>query len=275
MRYQLQSQHGQFSWKPRYFTDAIKVLIGINLLLFVFRLIAQDQVDLAGMFGLSPSTIWPRIWQPFTYIFIHGGFWHVAINMLVLWMFGSEMEMIWGKKEFLKYYFITGVGSGLVWLLFNTGAQHSVVLIGASGAVYGILMAYGLMFPNRTVYLYFVVPIKVKWFVLFIGAVAFFSSMGTGSDISHLTHLSGMIIGYIYLKSNRRWHSLSFMFRKSVGDIGYWIDEKKQVRRRKAQQEVDRVLDRINEIGYDNLSEDEKNLLYRASKERSKDRQKD
>jgi hypothetical protein len=84
-----------------------------------------------------------------------------------------------------------------------------------------------------------------------------------------------MILGYIYLKSNRRWHSLSFIFRKSVGDIGYWIDEKKQVRQRKAQQEVDRVLDRINEVGYDNLSEDEKNLLYRASKERSKDRQKD
>ena len=99
--------------------------------------------------------------------------------------------------------------------------------------------------------------------------------MGTGSDISHLTHLSGMILGYVYLKSNRRWHSLSFIFRKSVGDIGYWIDEKKQARQRKVQQEVDHVLDRINEVGYDNLSEEEKNLLYRASKERSKDRQKD
>ena len=150
-----------------------------------------------------------------------------------------------------------------------------MVLIGASGAVYGILMAYGLMFPNRTVYLYFVVPIKVKWFVLFIGAIAFFSSTGTGSDISHLTHLSGMIIGYIYLKSNRRWHSLSFMFRKSVGDIGYWIDEKKQAKRWKFQCEVDRILDRINKIGYENLSENEKNLLYKASKERYKGRQKD
>ena len=84
-----------------------------------------------------------------------------------------------------------------------------------------------------------------------------------------------MILGYVYLKSNRRWHSLSFIFRKSVGDLGYWIDEKKKVRRWKAQQEVDRVLDRINEVGYDNLSEDEKNFLYRASKERSKDHQKD
>jgi len=275
MRYQLQSQHGQFSWKPRYFTDVIKVIIGINLLLFVFKIIAQDQVDLAGIFGLSPATIWPMIWQPFTYIFIHGGFWHVSINMLVLWMFGSEMEMIWGKQEFLKYYFITGIGSGIVWLLLNISSENYMVLIGASGAVYGILMAYGLMFPNRTVYLYFLIPIKVKWFVLFVGALAFFSSMEAGSNISHLTHLSGMIIGYIYLKSNRHWQGLSFIFRKSIADVGYWIDEKKQAKRWKFQCEVDRILDRINKIGYENLSEDEKNLLYKASKERYKGRQKD
>lgn len=275
MRYQLQSQHGQFSWKPRYFTDAIKLLIVLNFIVFVLQTISGQEKTLHQLFGLVPKKTWGQmmVWQPLTYMFFHGGFWHVLINMFVLWMFGSEMEKLWGRKEFLKFYFLTGVGSGCVTMLFSLNSLIPVV--GASGGVYGILMAYGFIFPNRTVHLYFLIPIKVKWFVLFIGAIAFFSSMGTGSEISHITHLSGMIIGYIYLKSNRRWQNLSFIFRKSVGDIGYWIDEKKQVRRRKAQQEVDRVLDRINEVGYDNLSEDEKNLLYKASEERSKDRQKD
>ena len=90
------------------------------------------------------------IWQPLTYLFLHGGIWHVLINMFVLWMFGTEMESVWGSKKFLQYYLITGVGSGLIWLLFNYGNNYSV-LIGASGAIYGILLAYGLMFPNRKV----------------------------------------------------------------------------------------------------------------------------
>jgi len=276
MRYQLQSEHGQFSWKPRYFTDAIKILIGVNILLFVFRTIAQEQIDLTGVLGLSPQTVWPQVWGPVTYLFIHGGIWHVAINMLVLWMFGSELEMTWGKNEFLKYYFVTGVGSGLVWLLLNISSNHDTVLIGASGAVYGILMAYGLMFPNRTVYLYFIIPVKVKWFVIFIGAIAFFSSMNAGSsNISHLTHLSGMVIGYIYLKSNQRGRKLSFTIRKSMAELGLWFEVKKQEKRGKMQRRVDHILDRVNEVGYENLSEDEKNILYTASKEFSKNRPKD
>ena len=100
------------------------------------------------------------IWQPITYMFIHGDFFHVFMNMFVLWMFGSEMESIWGRKQFLKYYFITGIGSGLIWLLFNINNPYSL-LIGASGAIYGILLAYGLMFPNRKVLIYFLLNISL------------------------------------------------------------------------------------------------------------------
>ena len=166
MRYQFQSEQGNLSFKPKFFTEAIKILIWINVGLFLLKLISQSQIDLARIFGLSSNTVWPMIWQPVTYMFIHGDFFHVLINMFVLWMFGSEMESIWGRKQFLRYYFITGIGSGLVWLLFNLGQSYAV-LIGASGAIYGILLAYGMMFPNRTVYLYFMIPIKVKWFVIF------------------------------------------------------------------------------------------------------------
>jgi len=275
LRYQFQSEQGNLSFKPKYFTEAIKILIWINVGLFLLKLISQSQIDLARIFGLSPNTVWPMIWQPVTYMFIHGDIFHVLINMFVLWMFGSEMESIWGRNEFLKYYFVTGVGSGLVWLLLNISSNHDTVLIGASGAVYGILMAYGLMFPNRTVYLYFIIPVKVKWFVIFIGAIAFFSSMNAGSsNISHLTHLSGMVIGYIYLKSNQRGRKLSFTIRKSMAELGFWFEVKKQEKRGKMQRRVDHILDRVNEVGYENLSEDEKNILYTASKEFSKNRPK-
>ena len=162
MRYQFQSEPGSISLKPQNFTDAIKILISVNALLFLFRYIAKSQFDLAQIFGLTSNNIWPMIWQPFTYMFIHGDFFHVFMNMFVLWMFGSEMESIWGRREFLKYYFVTGIGSGLIWILFNTNGN--AVLIGASGAIYGILLAYGLMFPNRKVLIYFLFPVKVKYF---------------------------------------------------------------------------------------------------------------
>ena len=113
--------------------------------MYLLQKITVSQLDMIRIFGLSTKTIWPLIWQPITYMFMHGGVWHVAINMFVLWMFGTELETIWGKKEFLKYYFVTGIGAGMIWLFFNIGGSDAI-LIGASGAVYGILMAYGLMF---------------------------------------------------------------------------------------------------------------------------------
>ena len=172
MRYQFQSEQGNIAFKPQYFTDAIKVLIMANMIMFLFRYLALSQFDLAEIFGLSFGDVWPFIWQPFTYMFIHGDFFHIFMNMFVLWMFGSEMESIWGRREFLRYYFITGIGAGLIWLAFNTGNTYAV-LIGGSGAIYGILLAYGLMFPNRKVLIYFLFPVKVKYFVIFLGAMAF------------------------------------------------------------------------------------------------------
>lgn len=274
MRYQLQSDKGGLTFRPKLFTEAIKILIGVNTGVFFLQYITRGELDLTRIFGLSPDTIWPLIWQPVTYMFVHGGFFHILINMFVLWMFGSEMESIWGQKAFLKYYFLTGVGSGLVWLLFNLGNPNTV-LIGASGAVYGILLAYGMMFPNRLVYLYFIVPIKVKWFVIFLGVVAFFSSLGSGSNISHITHLSGMVIGYIYLKYYWRWKDVRFSIHKQVEEIKSVYKDRKLSQRRKLEQEVDQILDKINEVGYDGLTEAEKDRLYQASERLSRYRKKD
>jgi len=264
MRYQFQSQQTQFTWNPRAFTDAIKVLIIINIGMYLLQIITGSQLDMVKIFGLSTKTIWPLIWQPFTYMFMHGGVWHVAINMFVLWMFGSELETIWGKNEFLKYYFVTGVGAGILWLFFNIGGSNAI-LIGASGAVYGILMAYGLIFPNRTVYLYFLFPVKVKWFVLFIGAIAFISSMGTGSNISHLTHLSGMLIGYLYLRFSDHWRTISFNFRKKIVELKTTQRKKIEEQETKLQKEVDMLMDKANICGWESLSEEEQVKLHSSS----------
>jgi membrane associated rhomboid family serine protease len=275
MHYQLQSKQGDLSFKPQYFTEAIKILIAINAILFFFRFVAQSQLDLAQVFGLSASSVWPMVWQPVTYMFIHGDFFHVFMNMFVLWMFGSELESIWGRQEFLKYYFTTGIGSGLVWLTFNIGNPFTV-LIGASGAIYGILLAYGLMFPNRKISIYFLFPVKVKYFVIFLGTMAFVSSIGTsGSNISHLTHLSGMVMGYLYLKSPWTLPKVRLLVNFKLAEIRYKKEGKKEARKLNRQQTVDFLLDKINQVGYDELTEDEKDELYINSRHLGKDIDKD
>ena len=274
MRYQFQSHQTQFTWNPRRFTDAIKILIIINVGMYLLQIITVSQLNMIRIFGLSAETIWPLIWQPITYMFMHGGVWHVAINMFVLWMFGTELETIWGKNEFLKYYFVTGIGSGIIWLLFNIGGFNAI-LIGASGAIYGILMAYGLMFPNRIVYVYFLFPVKVKWFVIFIGAIAFFSSMGTGSNISHLTHLSGMLIGYLYLRFSDRWRNIMFIARKKIVEMKSMQKDRNNQQKMKLQQEVDRLLDKANISGWESLSEEEQIKIQLSSRKLTNKKRKD
>jgi membrane associated rhomboid family serine protease len=279
MRYQFQSEQGDFSFRPRIFTEAIKILIGVNIIIFLLKIISQNPATpffnpIVDLFGLSSSTVWPRIWQPFTYLFIHKDFLHVFFNMFVLWMFGSELESIWGRKAFLRYYFTTGVSAGFVWLMLNlSNANHT--LAGASGAVYGILLAFGMMFPNRTVYLYFLFPIKVKYLVMFLVATEFILSMSTTSDISHITHLSAVVIGFVYLRYFWRWKDIRFSIRKYVREFGLTIQNQKETRRTKLQQEVDQILDKINTVGYDGLSKEEKETLYATSRKLYRNRQKD
>ena len=279
MRYQFQSEQGDFSFRPRLFTEAIKILIGANIIIFLLKIISQNPATpffnpIVDLFGLSSSAVWPRVWQPFTYLFIHKDFLHVFFNMFVLWMFGSELESIWGRKSFLRYYFTTGVGSGLIWLVLNlSNANHT--LAGASGAVYGILLAFGMIFPNRTVYLYFLFPIKVKYLVMFLVATEFILSMNTTSDISHITHLSAVVIGFVYLRYIWRWKDIRFSIRKYIREFGLTVQYQKETRRAKLQQEVDQILDKINTVGYDGLSEEEKETLYATSRKLYRDRQKD
>ena len=275
MRFQFQSDPGQFSYKPALFTDAIKILVSVNFGIFLLQTIARTDGLFFPLFGLVPKLVWSEfmIWQPFTYLFFHGGIWHVLINMFVLWMFGSELERLWGKEHFLKFYFVTGVGAGLVTMIF--GLNSMTPIVGASGAVYGVLLAYGLTYPNRTVYLYGIIPIKSLWFVIGIGVLAFMSSFDNVSQISHLTHLSGMMIGYLMLKRPVRINDLWFGIRKKTLEYKIKHEEKKLSQHQAIEREIDRILDKINREGFDSLTAEEHDKLYKGSQSLSRTKKKD
>ena len=275
MRFQFQSDPGQFSYKPALFTDAIKILVSINFGIFLLQTIARTEGMFFPLFGLVPKLVWSEfmLWQPFTYLFFHGSIWHVLINMFVLWMFGSELERLWGKEHFLKFYFVTGVGAGLVTMII--GLNSMTPIVGASGAVYGVLLAYGLTYPNRTVYLYGIIPIKSLWFVIGIGVIAFMSSFDNISQISHLTHLSGMVIGYLMLKRPVRFNDLWFTIRKRTLEYKIKHEEKKVSQHQAIEREIDGILDKINREGFDSLTNEEHDRLYKGSQSLSRTKKKD
>lgn len=182
------------------FPPAVKHLLIINGLVFLALLtpgISNYVFGLGALWPLSHPNFAP--WQFITYMFLHGGFGHIFFNLFALWMFGQNIERIWGTRRFVTYYFLTGIGAALLHILV-TGAN--VPMVGASGGVYGILLAFAFMFPNRPIFLiFFPVPIKAKYFVLIFGALELFngvSSLQTG--IAHFAHLGGMVMGYILIK---------------------------------------------------------------------------
>lgn len=193
-------------------TRTVKLLIAVNIgvfLLQVLEMVLQTR-SLEVFFGLRPRSVTHdlMVWQFVTYMFLHGGPFHLFWNMLTLFMFGNDLERQWGTRRFLRYYFITGVGAGLCsWLV---APESPATIIGASGAIYGVLLAYGLLYPNRVIYLYFLMPVKIKYFVIFIGFLSFYSTIGqsSGDGVAHIAHLGGMLVGLAMLKSGSFLHRL-------------------------------------------------------------------
>ena len=153
-------------------------------------------------------------WQLGTYLFLHDphSFTHILLNMLSLWMFGSMLERDWGTKKFLQYYFVCGVGAGIFVVLMGAlfGAMD-VLVIGASGAILGLLLAFGLLYPNMELLFFFLFPIRAKYYVMIVGAMVFLSTLMPSQGISNVAHLGGMLVGYIYLKMQFRAPSLAFI----------------------------------------------------------------
>ena len=202
-----------FSFGPGGITPAIKLLIAANVAAFVIAWFAPEIVLFLGL-RVADVIGSLRLWQPITYMFLHGGFGHILFNMLALWMFGVELERMWGTRFFLKYYFVCGLGAAattavLSFLPFAVFDHlYTALTVGASGAIYGILLAYGLYFPNRPIYIYFVFPVPAKYFVMIMGGISLLSSLGGGGGVAHTAHLGGLVVGYLYLKG-ARLHILS------------------------------------------------------------------
>jgi membrane associated rhomboid family serine protease len=228
-----------FDWRG-FITPGVKLVVLICSGVFLAQtladiLLGQERAYhlITQVFGLIPDAIIHglRIWQPFTYIFLHGGLFHLLINMLMLWMFGRELEQIWGKRKFLNYFFLCGVGAGLIEVAVKMipvlfGKEGSLVpTIGASGAIFGILIANAILFPDRRIWLIpLPVTIPMRPYVAVMVAIEFFGTLSSGGDnVSHLCHLGGMLVGYIYLRRG----SFLYSVRNSVTDWKVQRNKKK------------------------------------------------
>lgn len=180
------------------FPPVIKTLMILMGAFFLLQMVLTQWINF--YLGLVPVWVWKRyfLWQLLTYIFLHGGIAHLLLNLLALWMFGGELENYWGSKKFLIYFFFCGIGAALCTVIVTP--HQMVPVIGASGAIYGILLGFGWLFPNRPIYLYFLLPIPAKYLVIIFGLISLLSSAeGTGGGIAHFTHLGGLLFGFLYM----------------------------------------------------------------------------
>lgn len=284
------------------FPPVIKNLMIINVIVFFIQILGSEilvsgntslsQV-LLKYFALIPigvfsdTTFYP--WQLISYQFMHGGFGHIFFNMLMLWMFGMEIENMWGSKKFLIFYLTAGVVAGLCHLFISPllGAPPAPT-IGASGAVYGVLIAFALFFPDRYIFLWFLIPVKAKYLVGFLIVFEFLAINSAHSNIAHLAHLGGALAGFLFIWFDKSSHiELKSMIRrnkfKSQASSGskfnifnrgddiqeakfYDIKDGKEEKLEVTQEEIDRILDKISQSGYQNLSAREKKILFEASK---------
>jgi rhomboid family protein len=190
------------------FPRGVKWLLISNVAIFILGYFAGLlQLDRPlGYLALIPARVVKDgfIWQLGTYLFLHGGFGHILWNMLALWMFGADLEGVWGTRRFLQFYFFCGIGAGICVVIANfvlPWGNPLVPTIGSSGAIFGILMAYAMLYPTRTILFGFLIPIQVKYFVMIIGAIAFLSSFQVNTGVSEFAHLGGLLFGYLFLKT--------------------------------------------------------------------------
>lgn len=199
-------------YQPRGFSmlpTAVKHLLIINALVFAADYVLQRQ----GLFIGNALALWSHdvpttnldgcfhFWQPLTYMFMHANFSHIFFNMFNLWMFGAALENLWGTRRFIIYYLACGIGAGIIYS-FIPGLH---VTVGASAAVYGLLLAFGMTFPNEYIYLYFLMPIKTKWFITGMIAIELIQGLFYSYDgIAHFAHLGGMLIGFLLIMWWRR-----------------------------------------------------------------------
>ena len=300
-------------------------LLIINVLVYllasVVELGGKSLTDWGALHFFMASDF--HVYQFITYQFLHGGFTHLFFNMFALWMFGCVIENVWGPKKFIFYYIFCGIGAGLCqemvqYISFaadgltsldpaqvlNVNGQRLMTVdqimnlsstIGASGAVYGILLAFGMTFPNERIFIFpLPIPIKAKWFVAIYAIIEFVSAMSSvGDGVAHMAHIGGMLFGFLLILYWRKRHNSYFnvdatrqFFDKwsrtsrtsHTGETSYTSsnttysrpgdDMEYNARKKARQEEIDKILDKIRVSGYDSLSKEEKRRLFEASHEK-------
>ena len=284
---------GGFSFFPPVIKMLLIINSGVFLVYWFLGSFTLDGVPLRFAFdyylGLMPLGHGFIIWQLITYQFMHANFWHLFFNMVFgLWMFGMEVENTWGSRKFLTFYLLCGVAAGISQLILAPIIEPSQTLgptVGASGAVFGVLIAFGMMFPDRYIYIWFLLPIKAKYFVMILIALGVLS-VGGNDNVANLAHLGGALAGYIYMLYDIRGFKLRAKVRsmnvpgwfspKTTGEnAGYRdvvdakvfdIQETKKDDRSDLQKHIDEILDKISQSGYQSLTDEEKKILFEASK---------
>lgn len=279
-------------------TPWVRRLLIANGVVFVITLLAGQPLRplIIDWFAFHPGQVLTRPWGIVTYMFLHGDLWHLLLNMLVLFFFGPPIEERWGSREFLKYYFICGLGGVALSFLFASGAS----VIGASAAIYGVMLAFAMTWPESPIYVWGIFPVKAKWLVGFMFVLTVLSAAGgSGGGVAHFAHLGGLLTGFLYLRLDGRLGKLSLGIptRGSAPNTGGsgagrttrvsvltreprppesrketvpgrgprgrpWQDAEEEA----LLDEVDRVLDKISATGMSSLSADERRLLDEVSK---------
>ncbi|MBI5325072.1 MAG: rhomboid family intramembrane serine protease [Ignavibacteriae bacterium] len=283
------------------FTPVIKTLIIINVSVFliqtlfgVFRIGEYSLGDLFFYyFALYPIGEHSNffIWQLLSYQFLHGNIWHIFFNLLALWMFGIELEQMWGARKFIIFYLICGVGAGLVQLFISPMFAAPAPTIGASGSIYGILLAFGLTFPNRPIFMFpFFIPIPAKFFVLIYAGISLLMGFSSSGDsVAHFAHLGGAATGFLLLKIGDSIGLYRLFSKKpkqeAHGNIyneeskvykSNWFKREPEVKQEPqskmvingeeiTQNKIDEILDKISASGYQNLTDREKHILFELS----------
>ena len=304
-----------------------KNLLIINLIAFLATIVLElrgiDLKDIGGLHFFMASDF--HLYQLVTYLFLHANFMHILSNMFGLWMFGCVIENVWGPKKFIFYYISCGIGAGLLQEIAQLGSFYMTITaqdpsvsfgeifaigqqlshqlnawttIGASGAVYAVILAFGMSFPNERLFIIpFPFPIKAKWFVLFYVAIEFFSALGSSGDgVAHTAHLGGMLFGFLMIRYWNRHPSSGFdrgrgqQFFENLNrnfeqrqrqhqqnnnnhmhaERGSSKEDDREfnARKRQNQEEIDAILDKIRKSGYDSLTKEEKKKLFDASNQR-------
>ena len=266
-------------------SKAVKMLLIANAAVFAITYLLMPTGYWNALFGLVPYLVNHKfmIWQFFTYMFLHGSIGHIGFNMFGLWMFGTELEYNWGTRDFVKYYLVCGIGGGvLVWFMSFFGFSPSTIpTIGASGAIWGLLVAYGLMWPDRMILVSFIFPMKALHFVIIFGALQLFQGFGrSGGGVAYFAHIGGGVTGFIYLKYGWRIMVHLESFFRHHGSLTTWFKrkhftvvnggKKKNIfdddsSHPDFDEEVDRILDKIARQGKESLTESEQRILDRAS----------